>query len=67
MGFKTKTHHINMLKKYISRDPDTEGNVVPIASTDGTTVAVAGIIHKDVDPELGDVPEVTTREKGSVR
>ena len=40
MGSKTKTYHVNMLKKYISREP--EGNVVTVASTDGATIAVAG-------------------------
>ena len=40
MGSKTKTYHINMLKKYISREP--EGNMVPVDVTDGTTVGVAG-------------------------
>ena len=53
MGSKTKTYHVNMLKKYISREP--EGNVVPVGDTDGATVAVAGVIHQDVDPELGEV------------
>ena len=55
MGSKTKTYHVNMLKKYISREP--EGNVVPVDDTDGATVAVAGVIHQDVDPELGEVPD----------
>ena len=48
MGSKTKTYHVNMLKKYICREP--EGNVVP--------VAVTGVIHQDVDPELGEVPDL---------
>ena len=47
-----------MLKKYISREPDDEGNVVPVDSTDGATIAVAGVIHQDVDPELGEVPDL---------
>ena len=55
-GSKTKTYHVNMLKKYISREP--EGNVVPVDDTDGATVAVAGVIHQDVDPELGEVPDL---------
>ena len=55
IGSKTKTYHDNMLKKYISREP--EGNVVPVESTDGATIAVAGVIHQDVDPELGEVPD----------
>ena len=42
MGSKTKTYYVNMLKKYISREPDVEGNAVPIDDTDGTTVAVDG-------------------------
>ena len=54
MGSKTKTYHVNMLKKYISREP--EGNVVPVDDTDGATVAVAGVIHQDV--ELGEVPDL---------
>ena len=37
-----------MLKKHITREP--EGNVVPADSTVGATVAVAGVIHQDVDP-----------------
>ena len=36
MGSKTKTYHMNMLKKYI-------------ASKDDTTFAVAGVIHQDND------------------
>ena len=58
MGSKTKTYHVNMLKKYISREPDVEGNVVPADSRDGATVAVAGVIHQDVDSELGEGPEL---------
>ena len=56
MGSKTKTYHVNMLKKYISREP--EGNVVPVDDTDGATIAVAGVIDQDVDPELGEVPDL---------
>ena len=62
MGSKTKTYHVNMLKKYISREP--EGNVVPVDDT----VAVAGVIHQDVDPELGEVPDLEGyRQKEGVR
>ena len=43
-----------MLKKYISRE--LEENVVPVDITDGATVAVAVVIHQDVDLELGEVP-----------
>ena len=66
MGSKTKTYHVNMLKKYISREP--EGNVVPVDSTDGATIAVAGVIHQDVDPELGEVPDLEGyRQREGVR
>ena len=66
MGSKTKTCHVNMLKKYISREP--EGNVVPVDSTDGATIAVAGVIHQDVDPELGEVPDLEGyRQREGVR
>ena len=53
---KMKTYHVNMLKKYISREP--EENMVPVDDTDGATIAVAGVIHQDVDPELGEVPDL---------
>ena len=56
MRSKMKTYQVNMLKKFISREP--EGNVVPVDDTDGTTVAVAGVIHQDVDPELREVPDL---------
>ena len=66
MGSKTKTYHVNILKKYISREP--EGNVVPVDDTDGATVAVAGVIHQDVDPELGEVPDLEGyRQREGVR
>ena len=45
-------------EKYISKEPDVEGNVVPTDSKDGTTVAIAGVIHQDVDPELGELPDL---------
>ena len=56
IGSKMKTYHVNMLKKHISREP--EGNVVPVDSTDDATVPVAGVIHQDIDPELGEVPDL---------
>ena len=43
-----------MLKKYISREP--EGNVVPVDDTYSATVAVAGVIHEDLNPKMGEVP-----------
>ena len=66
IGSKTKTYHVNMLKKYISREP--EGNVVPVDDIDGATVAVAGVIHQDIDPELGEVPDLEGyRQREGVR
>ena len=66
MGSKTKTYQVNMLKKYISREP--EGNVVPVDATEGTTAAVAGVIHQDVDLELGEVPDLEGyRQREGVR
>ena len=49
MGSKTKTYHVNMLKKYIAREPVHESN------KDDATIAVAGLIYQDTDPELGEV------------
>ena len=56
MGSKTKKDHVNMLKNYISREP--EGNMVPIDDSDGATIAVASVIHQDIIPELGEVPDL---------
>ena len=56
MVSKTKAHHVNMLKRFISREP--EGNVVSLDVTDGASIAVASVIHQDVDPELGEVPDL---------
>ena len=43
-------------------------NVVPVDDTDGATVAVAGVIHQDVDPELGEVPDLEGyRQREGVR
>ena len=38
MRSKTKTYYVNMLKKYISRTPDVEVNVVPTNEADDATV-----------------------------
>ena len=58
MGSKMRTCHVNMLRKYISRESDIDGNVVPVDNTDGGTVAVIGVIHQDVGQELGDAPDL---------
>ena len=47
-----------MLKKYIAREPGAEVNVVNTNDEDGATVAVDGVIHQDVEPEVGEVPDL---------
>ena len=42
MGSKTKMYHVNMLKKYIAREP--EADVVHTSNKDDVTIAVAGVI-----------------------
>ena len=56
MGSKTKTYHLNMLKKYIAREPEVE--VVHTSNQDDVTIAVARVIYQDTDPELGEVPDL---------
>ena len=57
-----------MLKKYISREPDINGNVAPVDNTDGATISVASVMHQDVDPELGEVPDLEGyRQREGVR
>ena len=46
------------VKKYMSREPDVDGNMVTVDSTDNASIAVAGVIHQDVHPELGQVPDL---------
>ena len=58
MGSKTKTYHVNMLKKYISREPDVVVDVVPTKMEDGGTVAVASVLHQDIDPDMGEVTDL---------
>ena len=43
-----------------SKAKNTTVDVVPTSIKDGVTAAVAGLIHQDTDPELGDFP----RKKG---
>ena len=56
MGSKTKMYHLNMLKKYIAREPEVD--VVHTSNKDDGTIAVAGVIYQDTDPELGEVPDL---------
>ena len=55
IGSKTKMYHVNMLKKNIVREPEVD--VVHTRNKDDATIAVAGVIYKDTDPELGEVPD----------
>ena len=42
--------------------------MVPVDDTDGTTIAVAGVIHQDFDPELGEVSDLEGyRQREGVR
>ena len=45
-----------MLKKYIAREPKVD--VVPTSNKDDATIAVAGVIYQNTDPELGEVPDL---------
>ena len=55
----------NMLKKFISRQPDIEVNVVPTKKEYGATVA-AGVTHQDKNQILEEYQEAIVKEKGSV-
>ena len=56
MGSKTKTYHLNMLKKYIAGEPKVD--VVHTSNKDGATVAVAVVIYQVIDLEQGEVPDL---------
>ena len=56
MGCKTKTYHVNMLKKYIAREPEVD--VVHTSNKDDVSIAVVKVIYQDTDPELGEVPDL---------
>ena len=56
MRSETKMYHLNLLKKYIVRKLKVE--VVHTSNKDDTTIAVAGVIYQDTNPELGEVPDL---------
>ena len=58
MGSKTKTYHLNMLKKYTSIAREPEVDVELTSNKDDETIAVAGVIYQDTDPEMGEVPDL---------
>ena len=45
-----------MLNKYIAREPEV--NVAHTSNKDNVTIAVAGVIHQDIEPELVEVPDL---------
>ena len=49
MGSKTKMYHLNMLKKFIAREPEVD--VVHTSNKDDVTIAVAGVVYQDTDTE----------------
>ena len=53
---KTKIYHVNMLKEYISREPDVEQNVIAMDSTDGATIAVGHRPRAGRGTRLGTLP-----------
>ena len=56
MESKTKMYHLNMLKKYIAREPEVD--VVHTSNKDDVTVAVSGVIYQYTDLEMGEVPDL---------
>ena len=59
MRSKTKTYHVNVLKKYIARKPEV--HVVHTINKVDATIGVARVVHQDTDPELGEVPDVEVK------
>ena len=53
---QTKMYHVNMLKKYIAREPEVD--VVHTSNKDNATIPVTGVMYEDTDPELGKVPDL---------
>ena len=56
MVSKTKTYHVNMLKKYIAREPEVD--VVHTSNKNDATTTVAGVINQNTDQELMEVPDL---------
>ena len=54
----TDSNELLMQKRGPHRKPEAEADVVPITNRDGATVPVTSVIHQDVDPELGKVPDL---------
>ena len=57
---------MNMLKKYIVREPEVD--VVHTSNKDDATIVLAGMIYQDTDPELGEVQDLESyHQKEGVR
>ena len=66
MGSKTKTYHVNMLKKYIAKEREVD--VVLTSNKDDATLAVARVIYQDTDPDMGEVLDLEgSHQKEGVR
>ena len=52
---------MNVFQKYIAREPDVD--VVHTSNKEHATIAVAGVLHQDTDPELGEVPDLQDKKK----
>ena len=58
MRSKTKMYHVNVLKKYIAKEPEV--NVVHTSNKDDTTI-LARVVHQDTDSELEKVPDLEVK------
>ena len=56
MRSKRKTYHVSVLTKYTAREPEVD--VVHTSDKGDATIAVAGVVHQDTDPELGQLPDL---------
>ena len=56
VGSMTMMYHVNILKKYISREPEVD--VVHTSNKNDATLVVAGLIYEDTDPKLGEVTDL---------
>ena len=59
MRSKTKMYHVNVLKKYIAKEP--EADVVHTSNKDDATITVARVVHQDTESELEKVPDLEVK------
>ena len=53
MGSKTMLYHVNMLKKFIAREPEVDVVHTCTSNKVDATIAVARVIYQNTDTELG--------------